>query len=118
MQVFVEYVMLARVNDNPQQAHQLGRLLSHRPEQYMVNLIPWNPVYSPDINFEAPGPERLAEFHSVVRSHNVICTVRKEMGQEIEGATVTQWHHGAQDQKVAMLYCLHLVLKCKFCCSS
>jgi len=84
--IFVEYVMLAKVNDNPEQAHQLGRLLSHRPHQYMVNLIPWNPVYSPDISFEAPGPERLDEFHRVVRSHNIICTVRKEMGQEIEGA--------------------------------
>jgi len=86
VQIFVEYVMLAKVNDNPEQAHQLGRLLSHRPHQYMVNLIPWNPVYSPDISFEAPGPERLDEFHRVVRSHNIICTVRKEMGQEIEGA--------------------------------
>ncbi len=92
-QIFVEYVMLARVNDNPIQAHQLGQLLGHRPEQYMVNLIPWNPVYSPDISFEAPGPERLDEFHRIVRSHGLHCTVRREMGQEIEGAPPTHSVH-------------------------
>lgn len=85
VQIFLEYVMLAKVNDNPEQAHELGKLLSHRPEQYMVNLIPWNPVYSPSISFEAPGPERLAAFHRIVRSYSLHCTVRKEMGQEIAG---------------------------------
>ena len=77
--------MLAKVNDNPEQAHQLGKLLSHRRAQYMVNLIPWNPVYSPEISFEAPGPERLSEFHRIVRSYSLHCTVRREMGQEIAG---------------------------------
>ena len=86
MQIFLEYVMLARVNDNPEQAHELGKLLSHRPTQYMVNLIPWNPVYSPTIDFEAPDSQRLAAFHSIVRSYNLHCTVRREMGQEIAGS--------------------------------
>lgn len=85
LQIFLEYVMLAEVNDNPEQAHQLGKLLSHRPAQYMVNLIPWNPVYSPDISFEAPASERTSEFHRIVRSYGLHCTVRREMGQEIAG---------------------------------
>ena len=77
--------MLAGVNDNPEQAHELGRLLGPRSQQYLVNLIPWNPVFSPGIDFEAPGPDRLTAFHDIVRSHGLQCTVRREMGQEIAG---------------------------------
>jgi hypothetical protein len=51
-QVFVEYVVLSGVNDGSEHAHQLGALLSGR--DVVVNLIPWNPVYSPTIGFEAP----------------------------------------------------------------
>lgn len=85
LQIFIEYVMLANVNDSPKEAHELGQLLSHRRTQYMVNLIPWNPVFSPEIQFEAPGAEILAAFHSIVRSYDLLCTVRREMGQEIAG---------------------------------
>ena len=77
--------MLAGLNDNPEQAHELGRLLGPRSQQYLVNLIPWNPVFSPGIDFKAPGPDRLAAFHDIVRAHDLQCTVRREMGQEIAG---------------------------------
>ena len=87
VQIFVEYVMLSRVNDNPEQAHELGKLVSHRVNQYMINLIPWNPVYSPDIKFEAPGPQRTEEFYDILRSYGLHCTVRREMGQDISGET-------------------------------
>ena len=50
-QVFVEYVMLRGVNDGEVEAHQLGALLQGR--DMVLNLIPWNPIYSPDIAFEA-----------------------------------------------------------------
>ena len=42
-QVFMEYVMLRDVNDGPEQAHELGKLLQGR--NVVQNLIPWNPVY-------------------------------------------------------------------------
>jgi adenine C2-methylase RlmN of 23S rRNA A2503 and tRNA A37 len=42
-QVFMEYVMLRDVNDGPEQAHELGKLLQGR--DVVQNLIPWNPVY-------------------------------------------------------------------------
>lgn len=51
--VFVEYVVLAGVNDSIELAHELGTLLQGR--NMVLNLIPWNPVYSPDgPAFEAP----------------------------------------------------------------
>lgn len=55
--VFVEYVMLRGVNDEAEHAQQLAAVLADLP--VTVNLIPWNPVLSPDISFEAPGLERV-----------------------------------------------------------
>ena len=84
-QVFVEYVMLAGVNDGEEQAHQLGALL--RGRSVVVNLIPWNPVFSPGIAFAAPDPDRVRRFHSIVRGeYSLPCTVRQEKGQDISGA--------------------------------
>ena len=51
-QIFVEYVMLHEVNDSPKTAHELGQLLKGR--NMIVNLIPWNPIYSPGMQLEAP----------------------------------------------------------------
>jgi adenine C2-methylase RlmN of 23S rRNA A2503 and tRNA A37 len=82
--VFVEYVMLAGVNDGLEQAHELGQLLQHR--DVVLNLIPWNPVYSPDFEFKAPVEGQVAEFQGVVRGqYGVHCTVRQEKGQDISG---------------------------------
>lgn len=75
--------MLARVNDSEEQAHQLGALLQGRA--VVLNLIPWNPVYSPEFEFEAPGHERTDLFQGIVRQYGVHCTVRQEKGQDISG---------------------------------
>jgi 23S rRNA (adenine(2503)-C(2))-methyltransferase len=83
--VFLEYVMLRGVNDNPEQAHELGALL--RGRNVVQNLIPWNPIYSPTISFEAPGPERTLEFQRILRQeYGVPTTIRREKGQDISGA--------------------------------
>ena len=77
--------MLHGVNDGEEQAHELGALM--RDRDVTVNLIPWNPVYSPDIEFAAPGDERVNRFHSIMRKvYEVPCTIRKEKGQDISGA--------------------------------
>lgn len=76
--------MLAKVNDNEEQAHQLGALLQGRA--VVLNLIPWNPVYSPEFDFEAPGHQRTEFFQTVVRQYGVHCTVRQEKGQDISGS--------------------------------
>ena len=76
--------MLHKINDSPETAHELGQLLKGR--NMIVNLIPWNPVYSPGMQLEAPGSERVAEFQRIVREHyDIFCTVRQEMGQDISG---------------------------------
>lgn len=46
------------VNDGLELAHQLGALLAGR--NVVLNLIPWNPIYSPDgPPFAAPALERV-----------------------------------------------------------
>jgi hypothetical protein len=85
--VFVEYVMLNGINDAPETAHELGWLLAGR--DMIVNLIPWNPVYSPGTRFEAPRHARVAAFQRILREdHGIFCTVRQEMGQDISGESL------------------------------
>ena len=77
--------MLHEVSDSPKTAHELGQLLKGR--NMIVNLIPWNPIYSPGMQLEAPEDKRVAEFQRIVREeHGIFCTVRQEMGQDISGA--------------------------------
>lgn len=85
-QIFLEYVLLAGVNDGPEQAHMLGLLSQTLPEA-MVNLIPWNPVHSPGLDWKAPSPASTAQFQAILANeYRVACTVRQEKGQDIAGA--------------------------------
>ena len=54
--VFVEYVMLAGVNDAPEQAEELAKLLD--PEAFKVNLIPYNPTGSEYKGTDRAGIEK------------------------------------------------------------
>lgn len=79
-------MLLAGVNDGPEQAHMLGLLSQTLPEA-MVNLIPWNPVHSPGLEWKAPSPASTTQFQAILANHyRVACTVRQEKGQDIAGA--------------------------------
>eukprot|EP00955_Chlamydomonas_euryale_P104013 365535-Chlamydomonas_euryale.AAC.49 len=54
----------------------------------MVNLIPWNPVHSPDgPKFAAPTDDAIAVFSRILKyQYGISCTVRAEKGQDISGA--------------------------------
>eukprot|EP00798_Chlamydomonas_sp_ICE-L_P021606 gene21606-28606_t len=83
--VFVEYVMLSGVNDGQEQAEELGALL--QDHNVVLNLIPYNPVYSPGMSFKAPTMEAVTQFQSTLRiKHGIPTTVRQEKGQDIAGA--------------------------------
>lgn len=77
-----EYVLIAEMNDAPQQAHGVGRLL--RGMCCHLNLIPWNPV--PDLPYRRPDPDRVLAFARIVRSYGIPTTVRIERGREILAA--------------------------------
>jgi 23S rRNA (adenine2503-C2)-methyltransferase len=79
--VFVEYVMLAGVNDRYEQALALARLLD--PLVYKVNLIPYNPTGS---LYRGSSREAIAVFKAVLEEHGVRATVRLTRGRDIDAA--------------------------------
>ena len=78
--VFVEYVMLAGVNDSPEQARQLARLLD--PKAFKVNLIPYNPTGA----FDGSSREAIAAFKAVLDRAHLPATVRLTRGRDIDAA--------------------------------
>ncbi len=78
--VFVEYVMLAGVNDAPEQARALAALLGR--EHFKVNLIPYNPTGL----YEGSSRERIAAFRWELEKARVPVTVRLTRGRDIEAA--------------------------------
>lgn len=82
--VFIEYVMLASVNDGEIHAHQMGKLLHGR--NVVVNLIPYNPTTVP-MHLEASGQSEIQHFQKILKEEYQLRTIiRQVMGQEIAGA--------------------------------
>lgn len=80
--VSFEYVLLAGVNDRPEQAEALATLLDGL--LCHVNLIPLNP--EPSGQFSVPRQEAIARFAALVRARHIPCTVRVDRGQDIAAA--------------------------------
>ncbi len=78
--VYVEYVMLAGVNDSPEQARQLAALLD--PKAFKVNLIPYNPTGP----FEGSSRDAIAAFKHVLDRARLPATVRLTRGRDIAAA--------------------------------
>jgi 23S rRNA (adenine2503-C2)-methyltransferase len=78
--VFVEYVMLDGVNDHPEHARELARLLD--PRAYKVNLIPYNPTGA----YDGSPPEAIERFRAILAEHRLTATVRLTRGREIAAA--------------------------------
>jgi len=78
--VFVEYVMLAGVNDSPEQARALAGLLGR--DHFKINLIPYNPTGL----YEGSPRDRIAAFRHELERARVPVTVRLTRGRDIEAA--------------------------------
>jgi 23S rRNA (adenine2503-C2)-methyltransferase len=78
--VFVEYVMLAGVNDRYEQALALARVLD--PKVFKVNLIPYNPTGM----YDGSSREAIAAFRAVLEEHGLRATVRLTRGRDIDAA--------------------------------
>jgi 23S rRNA (adenine2503-C2)-methyltransferase len=79
--VFIEYVMLAGVNDSHGQARQLAAILD--PRIYKVNLIPYNPTDSP---YTGSSPKAIDAFRAELERHGLDATVRLTRGRDIDAA--------------------------------
>jgi 23S rRNA (adenine2503-C2)-methyltransferase len=78
--VFVEYVMLAGVNDSVGHARALGELLGS--DDFKVNLIPYNPTGF----YDGSSRDRIAAFRAELEDARVPVTVRLTRGRDIEAA--------------------------------
>jgi len=77
-----EYVMLAGVNDSPEDARRLVRLLSGLRAK--VNLIPLNEAAG--IPFRRPSDGTVDEFGRILAEHHLTVSVRKSRGRDIRAA--------------------------------
>jgi len=80
--IFFEYVLLDGVNDSPEDARQLARLL--RGLRAKVNLIPFNDWDGAE--FRRPPLPRILAFQSVLLDAGITTTVRWSKGEDIGAA--------------------------------
>ncbi len=78
-----EYVLLRGVNDEPEHARELARLIKGMGAA--VNVIPYNPTSVAE-PFGRPEPARIAAFRKALEDAGVVVTQRKERGRQIAAA--------------------------------
>jgi 23S rRNA (adenine2503-C2)-methyltransferase len=102
-----EYVLLKDVNDTPEDARRLVKLLSGIKGK--VNLLPLNEA--PGIPFERPSDDRVNRFAAVLANHGVTVSVRRSRGRDIRaacGQLITESAQAAAPGKrLAMLMASH-----------
>jgi 23S rRNA (adenine2503-C2)-methyltransferase len=81
-QVTYEYVLLRDLNDRPQHAAELARLL--RGRQAHVNLIPFNDVAG--LPYRRLTEQALTDFVAILRGAGISVKVRKRKGADIDAA--------------------------------
>jgi 23S rRNA (adenine2503-C2)-methyltransferase len=81
-QLTFEYVLLGGVNDAPENAREVLRLV--RGIRAKVNLIAWNP--GPGVAFVMPDAERVQAFQSILIAAGVPTFIRKPRGRDIYAA--------------------------------
>ena len=77
-----EYVMLGGVNDAPEDARRVVKLLGPL-KRVKVNLIPWNPGELP---YKESEPERIEEFRRILSDKGVPAFVRYSRGRDVMAA--------------------------------
>jgi len=82
MHIVYEYVMLDGVNDQPEHARQLAKLLAGMPAK--VNLIPFNPF--PEAEYRRSKPEAITAFATILKHKGILTTTRRTRGDDIDAA--------------------------------
>ena len=80
--IMFEYILISDVNDTDEQAHALARIA--RRLSAKINLIPYNTVEG--LDWQRPARPRQERFHSILREHGVVATLRREKGHDIAAA--------------------------------
>ena len=77
-----EYTLIKDVNDKPEHARALVKLLAKLPCK--INLIPFNPF--PGNSYERSLPESIERFQNICEKSRIVTTVRKTRGDDIDAA--------------------------------
>ncbi len=80
--VTFEYVLIQGINDSPEQAEKLAKLL--REIRCKINLIPYNE--NPFSDFKRPSDDAILCFQQILMKHNFTATIRKSRGGDIKAA--------------------------------
>jgi 23S rRNA (adenine2503-C2)-methyltransferase len=88
--VTFEYTLMKGVNDLPEHARQLARLMRQFDNQVQakdsgkVNIIPFNPF--PGTRYERPSEESIRAFQKILLDSGVLTMVRRTRGDDIDAA--------------------------------
>ncbi len=77
-----EYVLLDGINDTPEDAMRLIKMLKRIPSK--INLIPFNPYEGSP--YKKPSDERILRFQEILIKGNITAIIRKSMGADISAA--------------------------------
>jgi 23S rRNA (adenine2503-C2)-methyltransferase len=97
-----EYVLLAGVNDRPEDARRLAKLLAGVKSK--VNLIPLNAAAG--IPFERPSDAAVDRFARILAEHHLTVSVRKSRGRDIRaacGQLIVEGSKPSAGQQLAMV---------------
>jgi 23S rRNA (adenine2503-C2)-methyltransferase len=77
-----EYVLLSGVNDKPEDARRVARLMADLG-RVKVNLIPWNPGSLP---YKEPSEESIERFHKILLEKGIPAFTRYSRGRDVMAA--------------------------------
>jgi 23S rRNA (adenine2503-C2)-methyltransferase len=80
--VTFEYVMLDGINDQPEHARELAKLLRDKPAK--LNLIPFNPF--PGTHYRRSPAAAIEKFRDELMQRGIIVTIRRTRGDDIDAA--------------------------------
>ena len=88
--VTFEYTLMKGINDQPEHARQLARLMRQfdnavqAKDSGKVNLIPFNPF--PGTRYERSDEEQIRAFQKILLDAQVLTMVRRTRGDDIDAA--------------------------------
>ena len=80
--VMIQYTLIQKVNDHPEDAQALVELLQNRPAK--VNLIPFNEFSAS--RFNSPEADRVQRFRDILQRNQIRSMIRYSKAQDVAGA--------------------------------
>ncbi|GAB0150672.1 23S rRNA (adenine(2503)-C(2))-methyltransferase RlmN [Marinobacterium sp. BA1] len=80
--ITVEYTLIEGVNDQPEHARELVKVLRQVPCK--LNLIPFNPF--PNSDYRRPSEGAIQRFKDIMLKASIITTVRRTRGDDVDAA--------------------------------